>query len=404
MIRPYSGEYLVQPFALHLGLNWCSHNCYYCFANLDQPERRGDWKQVINMMDRAESGAIGKSLTAKWLQEKRPILVSNVSDPFAKSNDKAFQEIFQHATKLGHTFAFQTRGGAFAQDTLAASKKTSVYISVTSDKESHIKEKESGAPSFVSRMELIKKAKDLGHSVVVGINPYVPEWWDDIEGFVNWLKQTAINRVWTGTIHISNLQVRQMPSSKQVAFASEISYMRKKVLPDQDKINDLSRLLKSNGINEFYGPLSEGGGFWQDAHETMTGTFKTLECVFDELKKKSDENGGKPVAFNEAWFTKFIGSDSGLQSSEWADFVTKSQKNILNESGASRADIKTASSYHKMLFALSGTSGALTSDRLNKAVNGKRDVVDKNGFSILVWMPAPSKAATFDINETILMR
>lgn len=29
-IRPYTGEYLVSPVALHMGLNWCTHACWYC--------------------------------------------------------------------------------------------------------------------------------------------------------------------------------------------------------------------------------------------------------------------------------------------------------------------------------------------------------------------------------------
>lgn len=407
MLRPYNGEYLLQPFGLHLGMNWCSHNCYYCFANLDQPERRGDWTQVARMMRRAADGDIGKSLTAKWLSEKRPILASNVSDPFAKSNDKAFQEIFTLAHNLGHTFAFQTRGGALAKDTLSQSRKTSVYISVTSDDEDYIKQREPGAPSFRSRLELIQHAKACGHSVIVGINPYVPDWWGDIEGFVAWLKAHGVDKVWWGTIHISNLQVRQMPSSKQAVFAQEIGYMRKKVLPDQDKIDDMVDMLAESGINSFSGPLSERGGFWKEAHAKIPGCFKTVEDLSDELRAFSQENGGKPVAFSEAWFTKFTGVTDDFESSEWGDFVSKSQKTMLEEAGASRKNVRRASSYHKMLFALASQSGLFHSKRFTRAVDGNsanaRDVTDKNGFSILIWMPDLSESETSDINNSLLI-
>jgi len=41
-IRVYTGELLKSPVPLHLDMNWCSHGCFYCFANLNRPNRRLD--------------------------------------------------------------------------------------------------------------------------------------------------------------------------------------------------------------------------------------------------------------------------------------------------------------------------------------------------------------------------
>lgn len=408
MLRPYNGEYLLQPMGLHLGLNWCSHNCYYCFANLDQPERRGDWAQVARMIHRADAGNIGKSLTVKWLAEKRPIVVSNVSDPFAKSNDAAFQELFKLATDKGHTFAYQTRGGELAKDTLSASRKTSVYISVTSDREDVIKQREPGAPSFQSRMDLIKHAKRLGHAVIVGINPYVPDWWADIDGFVKWLKDTGITRVWVGTLHLANLQSKNMSAKKQTEFAVEITYSKKKVLPDQHRVDHLNDLLVEAGIMVFDGNPTKEGGFWDEVHATGLNTFKTIDDAYAALRATSRENGGKPVAFTEAWFTDFTGVTSDFESSEWGDFVSKSVKNQLEEAGSSRKDIKTAGDFHKLLFAQAPYGGLFDSTHISiaaeSASKNARFVMDKNGFSVLVWTPVTSATESVDIGTCHIMR
>ena len=40
MIVPYWGELFVSPAPLEMTLNHCSHACAYCFANLNDPQRR----------------------------------------------------------------------------------------------------------------------------------------------------------------------------------------------------------------------------------------------------------------------------------------------------------------------------------------------------------------------------
>ena len=37
MITLFAGEFMLVPEALDVSHNWCSHNCGYCFANLNKP-------------------------------------------------------------------------------------------------------------------------------------------------------------------------------------------------------------------------------------------------------------------------------------------------------------------------------------------------------------------------------
>ena len=50
MITLFAGEFMLVPEALDVSHNWCSHNCGYCFANLNKPDRRIDPQKLFNQI------------------------------------------------------------------------------------------------------------------------------------------------------------------------------------------------------------------------------------------------------------------------------------------------------------------------------------------------------------------
>lgn len=46
-IRLYTGEFLISPIAMELAMNFCSHACTFCFANLNKPKRWHNIKEII---------------------------------------------------------------------------------------------------------------------------------------------------------------------------------------------------------------------------------------------------------------------------------------------------------------------------------------------------------------------
>jgi DNA repair photolyase len=50
LIEPYWGEFLISPIPLELSLNYCSHKCAYCFANLNDPKRTSDVKAIMRFL------------------------------------------------------------------------------------------------------------------------------------------------------------------------------------------------------------------------------------------------------------------------------------------------------------------------------------------------------------------
>lgn len=91
-IQAYSGEYLISPIPMEMSMNYCSHKCAVCFANLNQPNRKLDFKDFVSALKTSEKG---KTLRSYLLKNKYPVLLSNRVDPFALSNYKQLNAIVE---------------------------------------------------------------------------------------------------------------------------------------------------------------------------------------------------------------------------------------------------------------------------------------------------------------------
>ena len=83
MIVPYWGEFLVTPAPLELSLNYCSNACGYCFANLNEPDRRADMQALMRLLADYHDRS---TYVAALLKAGYPTVVSNRTDPFANTN------------------------------------------------------------------------------------------------------------------------------------------------------------------------------------------------------------------------------------------------------------------------------------------------------------------------------
>ena len=283
MIRPYFGEFLVSPVPIHFGLNYCSHGCHYCFANLNNPTRRADYPATKNFIDAVINGKAQKNLSVQYAKLGYPVLASNDSDPFAKSNEHQFASVFDALTDAGVALTFQTRGGERAIETLERSRKTMVYVSLTTDDEALLKRNEPGAPSHASRMDLIRAAKAMGHHVVVGLNPFVAEWWIDRASVIAQLHDAGVRHAWIGGIHLNYMQIRNM-SPKFVAGNKKIIEIAQARKPQVD-VDIIKAELAEAGINPFYITDSHFGGFWDDYFALGFPRFPTLDDLFTRLRK-----------------------------------------------------------------------------------------------------------------------
>ena len=112
MLVPYFGEFMVSVVPLELHLNYCSHKCAFCFANLNSPDRRADVKQIMALLTKYRTR---RTLEAKLLQWGFPTLFSNLVDPFAVSNARQALPLIEVYQQLGLPLAYQTKGAGKGQ-------------------------------------------------------------------------------------------------------------------------------------------------------------------------------------------------------------------------------------------------------------------------------------------------
>lgn len=392
-IRPYTGEYLVSPVALHMGLNWCTHACFYCFANLNRPGRRADYTAIQQFLGKFTRKAAGRDIAAMLALQGHPILASNDSDPFAASNGQQNLELMRSMMDMGLRFTFQTRGGPGAEDILRDHAPTMVYISFTTDQESTRKRAEPGAPSFEARKALAQAAKAAGHFVVAGINPFYPPWWDDIEGFIAWLADNGIRHAWIGEPHLNYMQVRAMPEKTRERFASEITYFAAGQSKRQAAWPVLQHLCDEAGINTFSGTTSAHGNFWAPYFDLGYPQWPTLEGWFDHLRSK-----GKAVAFTFDAFNAWADHTAGFRSSTFKEYIAGIGRSIRNVGGDQKAN--TLHEVHEWLWRIHEFPTRMRHDDIHIGTQDGNLAVDEQGRFVLVYAPDQPDAGSgrFDID------
>lgn len=217
---PFYGAFGANPVPLELSFNYCSHSCHYCYANLGNPNRRADIKATLNMLANYRNRT---TYEAKLLQWGYPVLVSNRVDPFAKSNYRQFLPVLEIMTGLKIPVAFQTKGGDGIDKALDILDYPSVwYITIETDNSARGRELAPGAPTIDQRFELIELLHKRGHQTIVGINPCVPEWIDDMPSFIERIKAAGVWGVWAQELHINTNQSRNFHKNAIKAMGEKV--------------------------------------------------------------------------------------------------------------------------------------------------------------------------------------
>ncbi len=220
-ITTFWGEFLIQPTPLEGSFNWCSHNCAYCFANLNQPNRTANLTATNNLLSKFRDR---HTVEAQLLQQGYGVLVSNRVDPFATSNYKESIPVMQRMVELGIPLALQTKGGKGIEWFVENLQPSCWYITITTLNEALRQQIEPGAPSIESRFELIERLVSHGHTVYVGLNPWTEEWCPlpDARRLLERAKQCGAFGVWTEVLHFNWKQVRNMPDRAKTAIGDTI--------------------------------------------------------------------------------------------------------------------------------------------------------------------------------------
>lgn len=400
-IRVYAGEYLITPYPLHLDLNKCSHNCSYCFASLSDRSYDVDYRDMMTQFIKAEK-KIGKSLVKWFLHHKYPILISNTSDPFAKSNEGLIEQITEFSNSHQIPICWQTKGGSNAEEILLNQKPSSVYISITTDKEDIRKRHEPGTFSIEQRIELAESCMIAGHYVEIGLNPFIAAWWDDPKAMVDRLISKGLKRFILAPIHMSRYNREHVDSRLDDAF---IQYAMKKKKPDQTFIDNLSAYIESIGgrvdhitdhniqleTHNFHDYFKITNNPW---YPTIHEWVHTLEAI----RKKT----GKPVLYTARDFTEWANVGVDIECSAYNQYLNNWGRSIRNIG----QDIRPVNFHevHEVLFNVSAFATPFRTDRTFYAIDGDSIILDDDGNFILIHDTEHKKEAFRRVKDCIFYK
>lgn len=332
MIQSYSGEFTISPMPLELSLNFCSHKCAYCFANLNNPKRTFDFNDTINSI---KNSATSKLLKGYLLKEKYPILLSNRVDPFAVSNYRQSLAMIDILNENGNKIAFQTKGGNGIDETLEnLSYRAHWYISISFWDDNKRKLIEPGATSIQSRFELIEKLIGLGHKVSVGINPLVEDWlpYSDFQSLYEKALSIGVKNFWIEGLHLNTKQVDNMTDRERNNIGRDVINEAKKRKTNTSYvrmcINELRQVANVFSMNQ---PFKSD--YFDEEHALYDGkSLKTTQDFINHCFNKLP-NGGI-VTFND--YYNFMKQDFfELEFSDVDGYAYRIARNVYKKWGGS---------------------------------------------------------------------
>jgi DNA repair photolyase len=255
----WGGFFYNSSIPLHLALNYCSHGCSYCFANLNNPDRRVLFSQVANYINEYQD----KETYLGYLMRKRATIdISNLTDPFARNNYQITLPLVELFTNHGFKLSFATRGGFGIDECLDLVKPSVWYVSLPFLNDTIRKKVEPNAPPVGDRLELISKLKKRGHKVLIGINPYVPQW-VDTEEIIEVLNGLNIDGIWTQLMHLSNSQKDKLSAIAVKQLSQDV--IDKALIYDEEnelKLKELRLGISAKNIPQYYNQCAEHSTFF----------------------------------------------------------------------------------------------------------------------------------------------
>ena len=158
----------------------CSHACEYCFAkqfkDISLIERGESPNQLLSFIKG------NRTKNTSWCDWDIPIHWGGLSDPLqpCEKKHKTTLECLKILKETQYPFIISTKGKLVAEDpylTLLSECNAVVQISLVSPKYDKI---EQGCPTFNQRMDMIRKVAPKVKRLIVRIQPYMTEVYQDV--------------------------------------------------------------------------------------------------------------------------------------------------------------------------------------------------------------------------------
>lgn len=225
MIDILTNAFLNNPVPIQFTGNYCSHNCTYCFANVNNPKRKLDVAKVVSQLRNYKNR---DDLVSHYMRDKYPILISNNIDPFSKSNQPFVNDLILQLKDLGIPVVLATRGGIGWREILPQITKSVIYVSIPYDSEDIKNQYEPQAPSLEERWELVRVAKEYNHEVVIAINPLETKFANNHLSIAEKAKDLGVYSLLINKIHLSPKQQANLTAYQRGQIGDELLTQCKK--------------------------------------------------------------------------------------------------------------------------------------------------------------------------------
>jgi DNA repair photolyase len=313
MINPFYGELFSYPIPLELSHNYCSNKCAYCFANLNNPNRRAEVSKVANQLKKFN---IKNDMVSVLLQNKMAICLSNKTDPFAQSNYKIAIPQIDVINEMEIPISYHTRGGKRFDEFYSKRNipKTLFYISICHTDDVIRKLIEPGATDLNYRWELAKMLQDEEHEVVIGLNPFVKEWIDK-DLFIQKCITYGIKNVVIQPLHLNPEQNKNLSETETNNIGEVIlSNARKRNSPYYEDVKIFIDDLVSLGINAYDTQNFNKSNIMEAWHKGLNNaTFKTYYDFYHWCLINKDDN--EAIFFEE--FYNFMKPDIFIEDQKY---------------------------------------------------------------------------------------
>lgn len=294
----YWGLFLNACSPLEISLNWCSHNCHFCFANLNSPDRTADTKQIMGLLANYQGK---ETFAATLLREKYPVTISNHIDPFSESNYRISLPIINTLNELEIPIVFQTKGGKGADEVMAMTPPSVWYISIETLDDDIARRIAPGAPVPTERLKLVEKLRNLGHRVVCGINPAVEDWIEDPDKLCKVLQSVGCEATWIQPLHLSAKQIENMPDLGKAGLGEAVLTKARKMRRDESNLR-IYHACREASLNHEMDVYDIGqpnySQFFKPYQETYKKTFPLLQD-FVNYCYEVDKQPNDPIYFEE---------------------------------------------------------------------------------------------------------
>ena len=212
MIDILTNGLLSSPVPIQFTGNYCSHNCTYCFANINNPKRKLDVKAVTSQLRNYKKR---NDLPSYFLREKYPLLISNNIDPFSKSNQPFVNDLIFQLQDIGVPVALATRGGIGWQEIAKEITPSVWYVSVPYQNDDIRHKYEPQAPTLEERFELAKTVIENGHKVILSINPFNPLFAPNPIEIIKKFESIGVKSVIINKLHLTSVQQANLTATQR---------------------------------------------------------------------------------------------------------------------------------------------------------------------------------------------